>query len=251
MFIDFDYLENDNWRQKEELYSKICVEIASIIDELDGYNIFEQFYFYCYLLWNGYLSIDKKYEYTTSIPVDELLTIFLGNGCCHHDSKLLYNVLFYLGNMDPKLLQIFVKKMNFKNIMNIKQHIAPSPNSEKHGHKLKRNNHQVVLTPANNSLFLLDSTNLSVCEIINNQKIVCYNGMYRIEKKSLKNNLALPEKYRFNSQPSINTDLLRIDYGNAREKCEQNQALINDFYTANHENYEKAKQLVLNNRHFF
>lgn len=233
-----------------ELYSKhtdIVVNIFKLIKELNLNNIHEIFYVFCYLLWNGYFSIDKKYVYNSVDIINENNTIFLGRGCCRHNSSLLQEVLKYLDMYSREMTVNLSKFTKLKNRMEIKREIE-SFVEEKTLYSL----HSDVLCLDKSQLFILDPTNLVECEVIKNGKITCFNGRYLVSKKLLKKELdrLLWYSYEFNTKNTIDKNILNENYRTARDICLKNVNLLDDFYDENHRNYSDVKKLVLSDTIF-
>ena len=85
--------------------------IGKLFNELKLDNVHEKFYVFCYLLWNGYFSVDKTYVYSNKNIKDEENTIFLGEGCCRHNARLL-SIIFRKENFSL-YFPVEVKKTNF------------------------------------------------------------------------------------------------------------------------------------------
>ena len=84
----------------ENTYHYILDKIATLIKDIKpNPSLADILYIYCYLLYNGYFSINNKFNFT--IPKKELairkgFNIFCGNGVCRNVSSLLSDVLSYL-----------------------------------------------------------------------------------------------------------------------------------------------------------
>ena len=239
----------------EKSHKQAVLNIAKLIKELKLSNIHEQFYAYCYLLWNGYFSIDKEYFYNCIDIKDEDNTIFLGKGCCRHNSKLLeeiFLVLEYLYCDDPNekfrdlnAFEIGVRllKTNFDSMINIDTKEEKNDCVEK-GINFGIN-HSVTAIENNGSIYLLDPTNLVECEVLKNGKLYCPNGEYIVNKKMLKKEINYFYIYHFfKNKPTIFKELLEKYYKQSSYICTNNIKLFDDFFVENHSNYEKIKQLI-------
>ena len=237
----------------KEMHNNIVLSISKLIKELNLDNIHAQFYAYCYLLWNGYFSIDKKYFYNNVDIKDEDNTIFLGRGCCRHNSKLLEEVfekLNYLYKEDLNNKNLVSKEIGVRlfdskldSIINVNINIEKNKNVE--DYKKNEFDHSVTLVKDNESLFLLDPTILTECEILNNGKLYCINGEYKINRKLLKQVYNhLYSSYKLNKIPTINRELILHTYYETSKICKDNLKLFNDFFDDNHIKYEKVKQII-------
>lgn len=217
--------------------------IAKLFEELNFENIHQQFYAFCYLLWNGYFSVNGKYAYNSVDILDEKNTVFLGRGCCRHNAELLSEVLTQM-DLLAKEIGVRTSKIKLKDIIDIETSTERESYEEKK-YKYARNeyDHSVTLVSNYNEVFMLDPTMLVECEIIKNAKVVCYNGKYKVRRKLLMNELWVSRSYSSNA--TISRDVLVNNYKEAKSICSASSKLINDFYDDNHSNYEKINRLVL------
>lgn len=221
--------------------------IIKAIDELNLDNIHKQFYAFCYLLWNGYFSVDKEYFYNDSNILDEENTIFLGRGCCRHNAKLLEKV--YRGlHVHSKKIGIRLLDNALSSIMDIEQKIEESTYDEKE-YRRKDYNHSIVIVTEKERCYLFDSTTLTECEVLNNAKLFCIDGKYKINKKLLKKDLnyILYRNFPYNKKPIITNEGIKNDYTIAHDICIKNSNYLNEFYEKNRNNYQKIKQIIYKN----
>ena len=246
MYYYFDDLRDDSFYKKRELHENIVKNIAKVINELSLNNVHENFYAFCYLLWKGYFSIDKIYEYSDELPLDENNTIFLGEGCCRHNSNLL-NEVFKNMEIYTNIFPLSVISSKLKKVMDIEVQV-------KHYTKTKTSkeihNHQVCVGPffeKDKSIFIFDPTKLTECEIIRDCKMISFNGKYKINNDLFKHDLNYGYlcRYKYNKKVSLNIKKIKEFYDIARETCEKNINLFDDFYEENKINYEEIKTLIL------
>ena len=245
----WDYVEKEKLKEiNSALYlvnSKSINNISELLEGLKLGNIHQYFYVFCYLLWNGYFSIDKIYAYNNSNILDEENTIFLGRGCCRHNAILLAKVksIYEMG--------VRTTKIRIEELMNIEDRVECNDEST----KFEKNDcdHSIVLAKDNGGLFLLDPTNLTECEVIKNGKLICFNGKYKVNRKMFVAHLkdTLHDDYPYNKFATIDKSILVDSYKNAKILCKENHQLFDDFYDENHSNYEKIKQLVLSKTNLF
>ena len=223
--------EPSNKRILNSTHEKIVLNISKLIKELNLDNIHAQFYAYCYLLWNGYFSIGKKYFYNNVDIKDENNTIFLGRGCCRHNSKLLEEMINQLDDL-------YSKDSKEKN----RDLISDS----KENYKKNEFDHSITLVKDKESLFLLDPTMLTECEILEKGRLYCINGEYNLNKKLLKRSCNyLYSFYKLKKNHTISREMILYEYYEALMICINNKKIFNDFYDDNHKNYEKIKQLII------
>lgn len=248
MVVDFifcgnKFYEEDQINTKLAIVHLCCIrKICELFKKLNADNIHIQFYIYCYLLWNGYFSVNKTYSYNNRDILDENNTIFLGRGCCRHNSKLLSEILT---NMGICAREFGVKTANISliDMINLEQNIEVNEEKE---YPDDCYNHSVTLVNGNN-LFLLDPTLIVECEIVKNFQINCCNGRYNIDSKMFVkalNNL-LGSNYLYNECVSLSKDVLIENYKIAENMCNESKKMFDDFFDDNFSNYEEIKKLVL------
>lgn len=231
--------ENKIYSEKEIIHRNIIENIAKLILELPLENIHEQFYVLCYLLWNGYFSIDKMYSYNNTQIQDENNTIFLGRGCCRHHADLLNEVYKKL-KISSSSIPVRLVKTKLKNNMDIEINIERFVENKI---PLYEYNHKICTTLSDESSFLFDPTNLTECEIIGKSKIICFNGIYKINTNLFRKDFT--NIYEFNNKPSLTKKELKQFYECAKDICNNNKKLFEDFYSDNVPNYQEIKTLTL------
>lgn len=241
MLLDFDFNEDFFYKLRTSHFD--CVDnISLLFKELDLNNIHQQFYVFCYLLWNGYFSVDKSYVYDNKNIVSEDNTIFLGRGCCRHNSLLMEEVFKQL-DIDVREIGLRIGEIKLPKLIGIERIIecyeAPSTLTR------KETNHSVNMIGDRGAFFLFDSTNLIECEIINRAKLVCFGGEYKVNRRMFSKELSETSYHVVNRKPTMSVSLLTENYEDARDVCEKNKSLFNDFYDDNYSNYEKIRQLLL------
>ena len=244
--------EPNNKKELKNTHKKIVSNISKLIKELNLDNIHAQFYAYCYLLWNGYFSIDKKYFYNNVDIKDEDNTIFLGRGCCRHNSELLEEMFNQLNKLYKKEenrniisketgIRLFDEKLD--SVISVKVNIEKNEFSD--DYKKNEFDHSVTLVKDNESLFLLDPTMLTECEVLTKGKLFCINGEYNLNEKLLKKSCKyLYAFYKLNKKPTISREIILYEYYEALNVCKSNLKLFDDFFDDNYKNYEKVKQLI-------
>ena len=207
-----------------------CVRnISKLFDEIKTENIHQDLYVFWHLLYKGYFSVDKAYEYSNSDILDEKNTIFLGKGCCRHTSVLLEECFDY-SNRDYICSEIKVKMCNMKSLFK------------------KQYNHSVVLAHDGAHLFLLDPTNLLEWQVLKNSKLFCLNDSYRLDRSVFKREFEASPKYRkfvIDDVELIDGEIIEEGYEVGKEICNANIDLFEDFFCENRPNYKKIKQMVL------
>lgn len=224
---------------------EIFDNIAKLLTDLKTENIHQLFYIYCYLLWNGFFSVDKKYVYNNKDVVDEENAIFLGKGCCRHNSKHLTTILKKM-KFDVYDMRVRTGNIKFRPIIDID---AKTEIYESNTNFSKRDfDHSVVLNISEeNGNFILDPTMMIELEMIRHSKLVCFHGIYKVRKKLFQQelNTILSKDCLYHSKPFVHLDILLENYRNAEEICQENIRLFDDFFDDNHKHYEQIKKLLI------
>lgn len=232
-------------RELSDVRFEIFDNITKLLTDLKTENIHQLFYIYCYLLWNGFFSVDKKYVYNNKDIVDEDNTIFLGKGCCRHNTGLLTKILKQM-KLAAYEMKIRTGNINFNPIIDIDAKTEVYEDNI----KLAKTDfdHSVVLTISKeDGNFILDPTMMVELELIQYNKLVCFNGIYKVRQKLLKQELnnILSNDYPYHLKPLVKLDILLENYKNAEETCQENIHLFNDFFDENHQNYEQIRKLLI------
>lgn len=245
------YSYDDDKRDTEKLllHLDIVENAGKLMNELPLHNIHEKFYVFCYLLWNGYFSVEHTYTYSDVIPPDERNTIFLGRGCCRHNADLMKDVfkeLDYDSSGNP--MNIYLGKTKLKPLMDIKKTTEAYTPAEKEDPN--ETNHRIYVGPffrEDKALFLFDPTILTECEILTGGRIHCFNGKYQVNESLIKKNLNYAYTFdrKYNLRPTLTEKQLKEFYAFAKQVCIEYGPLFNDFFAENQPKYEKMQGLIL------
>ena len=246
--LAYSYIEAEKLQaDKLLLHLDIIEDIANMIKELPLNNIHQKFYAFCYLLWNGYFSVDKKYAYSDIPPQDEDNTIFLGKGCCRHNADLMSKVfrkMDYPGNP----MSIYLGKTKLKPLTDIEKRTESYTPAEKEDPN--ESNHKIYVGPFfrdDNALFLFDPTIITECEILTGGRVHCFNGKYKVTESLIKHNLKYAYMFdvKYNIKPTMNKKKLREFYDFAKHVCIEHGYLFDEFFADIHPKYEKMQSLIL------
>lgn len=240
------YERSGREKELDKLHNKSMENIAELMSELNFENLHEYFYGFCYLLWNGFFSVDREYAYNNVDIADEDNTIFLGRGCCRHNAQLLGDLLLLSGNLAARA-DICTRKMKRNDLMGINRTFEKYEEQKRSLKPVYDHSVVLALSGINDSMFLLDPTNNVECEVIKGRRLVCFGGTYKINKSRLlcELNLSYIKNYSNKTKSSENLQSIKYYYDCAKNICENNRGLIDDFYLTNVSNYEKIKKLVL------
>ncbi len=228
-----------------DIHSIIISNIRDLMIQLDLHNIHEQFYTFCYLLWNGYFSIDKQYAYNSVNIIDEKNTIFLGRGCCRNNSDLLQEIFSEL-DIIAEQMGIRLFRHNVEPMMGITTTIEACDYNKKDYTKTDYD-HSITLATDRKDIYILDPTLLVETQVLGNCKIYCPNGQYKINNKLLHNDIknSMWGGFKISKHHTLTNLDIEYAYGYAFEVCQSNQHLINDFFNENYPNYVYVKKLIL------
>lgn len=225
------------------LEKTILKNIKETFQKLEPTNIHENFYLYCYLLFNGYFSVERYYEHNEA-KTDEMFdrniydnfNIYSGTGVCSTNSVLLRKILNKL-NIDSKYLEINLENIVGDKLIDIKRNVGKSyqmNNSDSC-------NHAIVFAKTRESNFILDPTNICELEVIRDKEIYYPNGEYILDEELLRRTLPNIE---YKQESTITTQLLLEYYRRMKKRCIENQKLLDSLYDENKESYKEiAKKL--------
>lgn len=233
-------------------YSNLLYEMSTIetivlkntietFQKLEPTNIHEYFYLYCYLLFNGYFSVERYYEHNDA-QTDEIVdrniydnfNIYSGTGVCSANSTLLQKIFNEL-NIDSKYLEINLKNILGEKLIDIKRNVGEYYQTD--GNSLYK--HAVVFTKTRESNFILDPTNICELEIVRDKEIYYPNGDYILDEALLKK--SLPD-IEYNQESTISNQKLLDYYRRMKKKCIENQKLLDSLYNENKESYKEISK---------
>ena len=171
-------------------YNNIIHNISVLSEELDLKKSLELCMLYSHLLWNGYLSKNKEYKFSSNgikrIPGLFFADIIEGKGVCLSNSHMLKDLLVS-NEYNSVLLEThynLLSKNNYniditstseeveKRILTIAEEII----------KYRKANHVFNLIEDNNNMYIFDSTNLTIHKIIDkyHTELITGKGSFKI-----------------------------------------------------------------------
>lgn len=180
------YLIRKNRNKYSEImhnYNILLEKISSMSKEINFTNSLELNILFSYLLWNGYLSKDRKYNFKKE-DKDKIMGLFFldtmdGFGVCLDNSEMLKDFL-NLNGYPSAVLQNFYDDKSVKVDYEIdieRKTITDSTKIKLIERVLKRNaNHAFNLIEDNGSLYIYDITNLLMQSIISPYSSEMVNG---------------------------------------------------------------------------
>ena len=101
-----------------ENYNELLSKMSSLSKELNFQNSLELNILFSYLLWNGYLSKDKEYKFSSNdkknIPGLFFSDIMDGRGVCLNNTEMLKDFLVFNG-YSSAIVQNYYNHKNFHN----------------------------------------------------------------------------------------------------------------------------------------
>ena len=232
----------------EESERKLAItNITSFIESLNLDSIHEEFYVFCYLLWNGYLSIDKSFAYGTNPrSFNGYNDVFLGKSTSTGAAVLLTEV-FKNKSIFTRTIGVSIQKIKLNGLINVKRNFQERiKDFSKNKKTINERVTYMANEPKSGATLILDPILLSECEVLSNGKLACINGQYKVSSKQLKYTFNGPFFYTYNlpKSPIINKEEVYNSYIKMNEFCEYNKNRFEDLYNENCKHYEKIKTIV-------
>lgn len=242
-------------------YNKIKIEYQEIVKNYNKMNkLFnlndpiEVYTMFNHLLYNGYLSVNKKFEYyKKENDIDSKLgvNIITGQGVCRHISSLLTDILIDYG-IEASSLVVYINKENeislkdkkFLEILKILPNYIQEKQAEMYG------NHAISCAFKDDKSYYLDSTNKFTGRINDNKIIVCddYKFIPKLNMTKFINEkmqyLKLKQRL-IDSNPSISKEEEKILIDKTINICDDNRDIFEKFYNENKEIYQEINAKVL------
>lgn len=175
----------DNRRHYTEImekYTELLNKMARLASELNMENSLELSILYSYLLWNGYLSKNKDYvfsskdkNYITGLFFTDIMD---GRGVCLNNSEMLKDFLEVAGYTSSIIQNYYNNNAKINYRIKIKTRNIEIEEKENILKKyLKKDaNHVFNLIEENDKLYIFDPTNLLLHKLINKYKSSLING---------------------------------------------------------------------------
>lgn len=229
-----------------EKYTELLNKMSYLARKLNMENSLELSILYSYLLWNGYLSKNKDYvfssadkKYITGLFFTDIMD---GRGVCLNNSEMLKDFLKVTGYTSSVMQSYYndTATRNYKIGINIRNDEPEEKLSVLKKFLKKDANHVFNLIEEDNKLYIFDPTNLSLHKIINQYKSSLINGkgdfkLYpyqsymncaNIKEVELLDKFLTTDYY---SSPFIKGDLISIAEINL-EIIRNSRSLLEDFF---------------------
>lgn len=237
------YNRDDYFLEIMKTYKLLLEKMHQLAKELNIGNSLELSILFSYLLWNGYLSKNKKHQY---IDYDDepiilgmnFINVLNGYGVCRNYSEMLKDFLNYSGYQSVILANYMSNNIKVDYIMDIQKRRIQMPGNSKtfqirkanHAFNLIEDKGMYIYDPTN--LLLYNSKNQSVATLVNGKgknKIFPYQSYdfcYSKEDEKMLDKLFAKEKVispydktDFKSTSEITIDIMKGSH-----------SLLEDFY---------------------
>lgn len=239
-------------------YFKIVNKTANLMKELNISDPFSATVIFEYLLWNGYLSKNKKLIYGISGRINNIVLtgadIMLGKSVCLNNADMLSDVLNAMG------FESYIMGCSF--VENVKVSFEYKPNIERKreskvvfGDKLlakfvsvtplkKIGNHAVVLFKFKDRYFMGDPTNLAFLNFVDFLKGEYIGSDLQLDLKpwqmlildgieAEKFKEIIVKTFFLSDEQVVDLDMVRNVSNYSLNLCKKNLSLLNDFHDDN------------------
>ena len=245
--------EAENWRKKKALITNeeqtVIDNIVDFFKEMNLSNIHEYFYVYCYMLWNGYFSVDRSYSYSRKnlTSQNSSYAVFLGKGTSTQAADLL-TTLLNQKHLMARTIDLRVKKVKLNDVMNIQRSFETELKDFKN-YQSGTNQRVTMLYSVNNnvSTLLLDPILLAESEVLRGGKLNCINGKYKVDKGLLLDRLDNPlfnEEEDLPKRATLDHSMVLESYDKANNLCRKSLDCLEQFYQENQPHYNAIKCLI-------
>ncbi|MBE6157279.1 MAG: hypothetical protein E7160_00575 [Firmicutes bacterium] len=253
-------MKTEEYKELEKLYNEVITNTATLMKEnaiTDPISVFATF---MYMYRNGYLSLDKKYDYSTKMKDFgnlQGLDVIRGLGVCRSVASMHSDICNELG-MDSSVIMVNAKDAipqieklcikdkpipdektkKFVKLVVAATKVIPTAN-----HAIttvEKDGVNYILDPMNDGfLYMRENNELHVANNEDyfmklNMPVTQMNRMFLNSKiKKLK---GLKEQLQ---KPSIDYDTYKYNYQIAAETCMFNQEIFEEFYKNNKDIYEE------------
>lgn len=245
------------YNEIEQKYSSLLTYMVTLSKELNLENSLELCILYTYLLWNGYLSKDKKFEFNSK-GIQRLeglyyADIMSGSGVCLNISDMLKDFLLQSNYQSAMMMNHYNKNTQIDYRIDIQKKLGEE---EITGYRkilsevrlARKANHVFNLIEDNDGIYIFDATNLMLHSIINPymSNLINGNGKYKLFpyssymlsctkcERELLDELLTTCDYNC---PYTKEDLIAISEVNIELLCSSFH-LLEDFYKEVHTNIE-------------
>ncbi len=277
--LEFDLLISLIERQREfkeefceelKLYEDILKIYKNVAQDLKFSSALDLSYFLTYLLWNGYLSSGKYYEYNLKdrVVVGNFYAagVLHGKAACLENAALLRDFLL-LCDKEALIMGSYIADNNWKKDFSSTPYIEKNKNkNEELKNRIrhifikvlllgqKKENHSVTIVNENKGQYVFDPTNLVVLNILDGSKAVLVNGIGSLDLNLKSVDRLNPEAgnsellYKLKQEKacsSLDKGDLIMSYKKVWERLSRNKKLLDDCYDEVKSSIEKINSKVL------
>ena len=219
-------------------YIKNYNKLNKMFDFDDPVQVYAMFK---YLLYKGYITVDRKFEFDTKIARDipSILgtNIIAGTGVCRHISNMLTDILKNYG-MNASNIVVYSPEEHYKSITKLAYTLV--------------GNHMITLANKDNKEYFLDPTQERILLKSENRKeLVDDKGKFSIAKICLPTlgrigNFANMKKELKKNYDSISLEETKNTVKSVEDLCSKNLDIFENFYNENHELSEEINEKLMN-----
>lgn len=160
-------------------YYSIIFKMSKLADELVFSNSMELSILFSYLMWNGYLSKNKCYNFDKynrkNIYGLFFADIIDGIGVCLNHSEFLKDFLNYCGFSSTCLINFFSRKIKRDMVLNVERKFAHESDIAKFN-IIEKENHVFNLIEDSGKHYVYDATNFMLINVIDSHCAEVING---------------------------------------------------------------------------
>ena len=269
------YAMSDNYEMYKKFYLESLISLNKVLEnykllaqELKINNALELSHLFSYMLWNGYYSVTKEHNYNIENRLLLLgmysFDVIKGEGVCLAYAELLHNYLSVCEKKSSILLCKMGKDKEYKRdyIPQIERKIKKlsipkkmlfsARNFVMQGIINKFGNHAVTLIEDDSKLYIYDSTNLLVLNILDSNTATLITGTGEFGLRPLTTipllshadpNQLFEKLLSNNIKPAYTRDDIVSSFDNIINLLNNNRGLLDDAYDNIHQELE-----IINNQ---
>lgn len=243
--LQYNTIDNDIKSVAKD-YDTILDKFVQLCTEFDLSNSLEIANLFTYLLWNGYFSQNKNFEYKVDGRLNATnaysFDIMNGIGVCLNISDMLNDILKKCGYSSIMFYNRFICLKHKDYIPKVKRNIEKQRKSLIKlmvEHIFKVGNHVCVLIHENDRFYLYDPTNLLILNVDTLKRSSMINCVGTIENQINSSYKFISDKDKFNEY--ILDDLVSDLKNNINKKCFYDSTFFENSWINN------SKKCAINN----
>jgi len=241
-------IRNQQIKNSQEIisYYNLIYKTINLFERLKLNDSFEIFYVFTYLLWNGYFSIDRSYQFSSDrYLLDGFfgMSIMTGKGVCLNNVELLDQIFKELDYDSYIVANKKIKPIHNEYNSYINRNIGKQPNLNR---KPILTNHCCVLIRDNKYDYIYDPTNIMCFNLTSKKTADVIIGEGKIKISLFDTKILSSRKYNEIKEVFKQIYLVKKEQNIEEEKtiieektehlnkmCEENILLFEEFYKSN------------------